>query len=188
MCLIFTLSLIKFCNPSEMFFMFAWSRSCTLVGGCYLNNRPPHSRNKMEFMTRNMIIFIKLIKFHKFCWVFGARISRPKTGTNRRNSCSAKHIEFDRTQAEPNPAQVRTHARKHKENKSYALVQWRFDPRVAWKQPWIHGPTKERKWTELTSYPHEECTTHRPRAVSVEWRASKIYGLRPNPSWPPTHA
>jgi hypothetical protein len=69
---------------------------------------------------------------------------RQKFSPNRGNSGLAEHKWFSRTQDEPKSAQLHTHARKHKENTYHALVQWWFDPSAAWKQPWIHGPTKEK--------------------------------------------
>jgi hypothetical protein len=99
--------------------------------------------------------------------------SRPKFSANRGNSGSAEHKWFGRTLVERKSAQLRTHARKHKENTYHALVQWRFDPRAEWKQPWIHGPTKTKGTTKLTSNPPEERITHCPRIMSVQRRAQR---------------
>jgi hypothetical protein len=136
-----------------------------------------------------MSSFIELIMFYEFCWVFGAWMWQTKIQPKLRK------LWFGQTQVEPKSAQLRTHARKHKENTSHALVQWWFDPRAAWKQPWIHGPTKERKWTKLTDHPPNECITHCPREMSVERRAPRPwvgFGQSPcasaEPHLSPTHA
>lgn len=43
-----------------------------IAGSHYLDNRPPHSWNKLNYMTWFMFNFIKQIIFHKFWWLFGS--------------------------------------------------------------------------------------------------------------------